>query len=411
MSFHYQENELYCEGVPLSRLAKEFGTPLYVYSKAELRKNGEVFSTAARGGALLPCYAVKANTNGTILKEIFSMGFGADIVSVGELERALRSGVNPKKIVFSGVGKKRSEIQRALEVDILSLNVESLEELHQIHQIAEQMRTSAPVSFRVNPNIPVKTHPHIATGLYRTKFGMSEKEVKQALKDLPRLPRVKAVGLSCHLGSQIMTAKPFVDAAKRLVQLAETFKKAGFPLRHLDLGGGLGISYLNEKPIAKENYLESIRKIVEPTGLSLLIEPGRCIVGTAGILLSQVILTKKNPYKNFVIIDAAMNDLIRPALYEAYHPIEPVQKKSGSLVADIVGPVCETGDFIGLKRKLPPVGSGDLLAIRHAGAYGMSMASQYNSRPRAAEVLVDGKDYRVIRKRESLETLWATEIS
>lgn len=393
------------------KLAEKFGTPLYVYSKEKLDENASAIKRAFKAYPTLPCFAVKANSNLQILKQIASHGFGADIVSVGELERALLAGIPSKKIVYSSIGKRNDEIKRALEAKIFAFNVESVGELKQINQIASEVKTTASVSLRVNPNIDAKTHPYIATGLYTTKFGIAESELNEVATELKNLKSLKLIGLSTHIGSQITSVRPFKDAAKRMSVLAIRFIENGFPLQFVDMGGGIGIRYDKEKVPALENFSKAIIDEVKKTGLDLLIEPGRAIVGDAGVLLTRVLAIKKTPKKTFVVVDAAMNDLIRPALYSAYHPITVVGKTSKKKVkVDIVGPVCETGDCFASGRLLPEVNVGDLISIGCAGAYGFSMASNYNTRAKPAEVLVDGTSFKVIRKREPLANLWSEEL-
>lgn len=411
--FLYREGRAYCEEVPLAELAREYGTPLYVYSRSTLLRHCRRFVDAFRSYPTLPCYAVKANSNLSLLREVFSQGFGADIVSIGELERALLAGVKPDTVVFSGVGKKKEEVERGLEVGILAFNVESQSELKVIQAAAQAKKKTARVSIRLNPNIEVKTHPHIATGLYATKFGVSENVLDEVVEEIKGMKELSLVGIDCHIGSQILDLGPFQQAARRLVDHAKNLKKAGFPIEHVDVGGGFGIRYSNEEPPEFQSYADAVIAEVKDSGFKLVLEPGRVVVGNAGCLLTEVLYEKKTPTKNFVIVDAAMNDLIRPSLYDAYHEINIVdatsKRSAAALEVDVVGPVCETGDFLGLNRKLPHLESGELLFIRSAGAYGMSMASNYNTRPRAAEVLVDKDEHRLIRRRETLTDLWAHE--
>ncbi len=402
---------MYCESVPLSRIAEKVGTPAYVYSKAVLQENCHRIKGAFSSYPTLACYAVKANSNLTLLKNIFALGFGADVVSVGELERALKAGAKPEQIVFSGVGKKDDEIVRALEVQVISFNVESSEELERIRSIAAQTQKTASIMFRINPNIDAKTHPHISTGLYENKFGIFAEEAMKLAETIKDDPFVNLRGLSCHIGSQILEATPFADASAQMVALCAHLMREGHPLQMIDMGGGLGIRYDDETPVSAEDYAQAIIGPVRKLGLKLVIEPGRSVVATAGVLLSRVIGNKETPKKKFLVIDAAMNDLIRPSLYSAYHSIEPTKQSSGSKgLYDVVGPVCETGDCLGSDRKLPPLSPGELVVIREAGAYGASMASNYNTRPRAPEVLVDGATFSIIRRRETLDDLWKLEV-
>lgn len=408
--FWYRNGEAFCESVGLARIAKEVGTPAYIYSRAMLSENCHMIRGAFASYPTLPCYAVKANSNQAVLKQIFSHGFGADVVSVGELERALLAGAKPEQIVFSGVGKQETEIERAIEVGILSFNVESTGEIAMLERIATAKGVTVNIMLRLNPNIDVKTNPYIATGLYSTKFGIAEDEAMQIARTLADHPHIKLVGLSCHLGSQIFDIEPYQQTAVRLAGLAGECMALGHNLGYLDLGGGFAIQYKDEVPPSMESYAKAIFSAVRKTELRLIIEPGRSVVGNSGILLTRVIGTKKTPTKQFVIVDAAMNDLIRPSLYEAYHEILPVnQSNEVSVRVDVVGPVCETGDYLGLDRELPDAETGDLLFVTCAGAYGSSMASNYNSRPRAPEVLVDGTQFRVVRTRETLQSLWENE--
>lgn len=409
--FWNKNGEEYCESVPLSKLAQEFGTPCYVYSEAALSENGHALKAAFSSYPTLPCYAVKANTNGVLLRSIFAMGFGADVVSVGELERALRAGAKPDQIVFSGVGKQKHEIERALTVGIFSFNVESGSELELLKEIASTHKIEIPFMLRVNPNIDVKTNPYIATGLYTTKFGIAEDEAMELARRLVDDEHLKLIGLSCHIGSQILEVRPFQEAAARMATLAGECAALGHPIQAIDLGGGLGIQYAEQSPPSMEDYAKALLGAVRKTELRLIIEPGRCVVGSAGVLLSKVVATKRTPKKNFVVLDAAMNDLIRPSLYEAHHTIGPVHHFEGmETLVDFVGPICETGDLLGLDRKVLWPERGDLFVIRDTGAYGYSMSSQYNSRPRAPEILVSGATYKVIRPRETLESLWKNEV-
>lgn len=409
--FETKSGILFCESVSIEEIAAKVGTPAYVYSKSTLVGNAKAMKKAFDSYPTLPCFAVKANSNLSLLKEIFGQGFGADIVSVGELERSLTAGVRRNEIIYSSIGKREDEIVRALNADILSFNVESVSELAQINQISKQMNRKAPVSLRINPDIDAKTHPYIATGLYTTKFGITEKELKGTVEVLKSSPFIELVGISTHIGSQITTLKPFADAARRMSKIAAEFKDAGFNLKFIDMGGGLGIRYKNEKVPTFQQYADTLIKAITPTGLKLLIEPGRSIVGHSGILVTTVLGIKKTPKKTFVVVDAAMNDLMRPVLYEAYHEITPVKKTSGRTVTvDIVGPICETGDCFAGKRKITETTPGELLAIHQAGAYGFSMASNYNTRCRPVEVLVDENRLKVVRQRERLESLWALEL-
>jgi diaminopimelate decarboxylase len=408
--FELRGDETYCEGVALHEIAAEVGTPAYVYSKSFLRARVAQLHDAFAAYPTQICYAVKANSNLSVLRAIFEAGTGADIVSVGELERALKAGVDPRQIVYSGVGKRDDEIQRAMDVGILSFNVESAAEMDSLARIAKARDARIPISLRVNPNISVKTNPKIATGLFSTKFGLVEGEALELAERLLNHPHLQLLGVGCHLGSQILDLSPMAEAAEVIAALARKLIEAGHRLEFVDMGGGLGITYKDERAPSLEKYAEILIQAVKPTGLRLLVEPGRWLVGNAGVLLTTVMATKKTPQKAFLIVDGAMNDLIRPAMYDAYHGIFPVRKSHGRHEPyDVVGPVCETSDIFGTERSLPHLKAGDLIYIQSAGAYGSSMASNYNTRARPAEVLVDGHHFRIIRKREALEDLWRGE--
>lgn len=412
--FHYKDGIAYCEDIPLREIAKSVGTPVYVYSQATLRRHCEALNEAFAAYPTQPCYAVKANSNLSVLREIFGLGFGADVVSIGELERALLAGCNPQKIVYSGVGKRRDEIRRAIEVGILSFNLESDFELQHVSEEAAKLGKLAQICIRINPNIDAKTHPKIATGLYTTKFGMSEAAARQLIAKIKTDANVKLVGLACHIGSQIIDIEPLRQAAERMRDLAQEVAQAGYPLEFVNMGGGLGIRYNDETPPTLEIYASTLIEAIKRTGLRLVIEPGRVIMGNVGVIVTQCIGTKTNPEKSFAIIDAAMNDLLRPSIYGSFHDILPeraVSPATPTRLTDFVGPVCETGDFIGRDRMAAPVKEGDLLIVRSCGAYGSSMASNYNSRTRSPEVLVSGNAWRVVRERERLPHLWATELT
>jgi diaminopimelate decarboxylase len=398
VGFWQHSAETYCESVSLTRIAEEIGTPVYVYSAAQLERNCRSLTAAFSAYPTLPCFAVKANSNPVLLKRIFEAGFGADVVSGGELRIALAAGARADQIVFSGVGKLESEIQLALQSKILSFHVESAEELDRLAALAQRGATVAPISFRINPNIDPKTDPKITTALYETKFGIPEPEARGLVEKVLRNPYLKLVGLSCHLGSQITDRDVFGEAAARMSQLAQEVMALGAKLSFLDLGGGVGVSYRGEKTIALEDYARTLLGPLRKTGLKLLIEPGRVVAATTGALLTRVIGRKRTPAKQFVIVDAGMNDLLRPALYGAFHRIEPVAtREMPPEKVDVVGPICETTDCFAADRELPMLTAGDLVLIRDAGAYGFSMASTYNSRPLPAEVLVDGSSFRIIR--------------
>jgi diaminopimelate decarboxylase len=399
--FVYKNGELYCEGVPVRAVAERVGTPFYLYSSATLENHFRAFDQAFAGVPHLICFAVKSNPNGAILRLLGRAGAGADIVSGGELFRALRAGIDPKKIVYAGVGKRRDEIEYALKMDILMFNVESVEELVALDQSATEMRAKAHIALRVNPDIDPGTHPYISTGLKENKFGISIDHALEFYQMARTLPNVEVVGVHQHIGSQITEVRPFVDALEKLVGFVKQLKAAGINIRYLNIGGGLGITYKDETPPHPRELSEAIRSRV-PRDCTLVLEPGRAIVGNAGILVTRVVYHKNSGDKKFVIVDAGMNDLIRPSLYEAYHEIKPVVEPSSpeSAIVDVVGPICESGDFLAKDRELPLAKQGELLAVMGAGAYGFSMSSTYNSRPRAAEVMAKGTEYFVVRGRE-----------
>ncbi|HEX5637917.1 MAG TPA: diaminopimelate decarboxylase [Gammaproteobacteria bacterium] len=407
--FNYQHNRLFAEDVDLTELASEHGTPLYVYSRATLERHWHQFDHAFGSHPHLVCYAVKANSSLAILNLLARMGSGFDIVSAGELERVLRAGGSADKIVFSGVGKKPDEIRRALEVGIRCFNVESEAELVTLNRIASEMGIRAPVSLRVNPDVDAQTHPYISTGLKDNKFGISHDIALQVYREAAAMPGIHVTGIDCHIGSQLTQVTPFVDALMKVLSLVDHLATEGIELHHIDLGGGLGIRYRNENPPTPAEQIHALLHVLGNRNLEVLIEPGRAIVGNAGVLLTEVLYLKHNDHKNFAIIDAAMNDLMRPALYSAWMDIVPLQPRHGKTLSyDLVGPVCETGDFLGKDRQLS-LQAGDLLAVRSAGAYGFSMSSNYNTRPRAAEIMVDGDKVHVIRQRETLDQLLAGE--
>ncbi|MCS7199591.1 MAG: diaminopimelate decarboxylase [Caldimicrobium sp.] len=408
--FLYHAGELYCEEVPVLKIIEKFGTPLYIYSGKTIRRHFRVFDSAFAEIKHLTCYSVKANSNLAILALLGREGAGADIVSGGELYRALKAGIPPHKIVFSGVGKTEEEIELALRAGILMFNVESLEELALLGEIAKKLKIKAPFALRANPNVDPKTHPYISTGLRKNKFGIPEEEILSAYIKFSENPYLEPLGLDAHIGSQLTTLSPFVDAVKRLRMLYEDLLSHGFSLKYLDVGGGLGIPYDQEEPPLPEEYSSALIRELKGLETTLILEPGRVIVGNAGILVTKVLYTKSNREKNFVIVDAGMNDFIRPSLYQAYHKIIPVlDRDEGQIVADIVGPVCESGDFFAKDRKIPRVRRGDYLAIMGAGAYGFVMSSNYNSRPRPPEVLVEGDQIYLIRRREDIADLVALE--
>ncbi len=405
--FQYRDDVLHCEEVPLPTIALEVGTPFYCYSHATLTRHFRVFDEAFAPIPHLICFALKANSNLAILKLFGSMGGGADVVSGGELFRALRAGVPPDRIVYAGVGKTREEIAYALKSDILMFNVESSQELQVISDVATNMGVDARVGLRINPDVDARTHPYISTGLQKSKFGIDISQAVEAYGLAQDLPRVRVVGIHQHIGSQITEVGPFVDALGKIAALIPELRALGTDIRYLDVGGGLGITYKDESPPVLTDFAEALIGVVKDLGCTILLEPGRVIVGNAGILVTRVLYTKQTPTKHFLVVDAGMNDLIRPSLYGSYHAIIPVHRKEGSptLTADVVGPICESGDFLAKDRELPAVQAGDLLAVMSAGAYGFTMASNYNARPRVPEVLGKGHRYLVIRKRETYEDL------
>ena len=409
--FQYKNEQLYVEDLPVKQLAEEFGTPLYIYSRATLERHWHAFDSALGNHPHLICYAVKANSNIGILNVMAKLGSGFDIVSQGELERVLAAGGEASKVVFSGVAKSRAEIIRALEVGIRCFNVESVAELHHINQIAGEMGKMAPISLRVNPDVDAHTHPYISTGLKENIFGVSVDEAREVYKLAATLPHVKITGMDCHIGSQLTELQPFLDATDRLIRLIEQLKEDGITLKHLDLGGGLGVTYTDETPPHPSDYAAALlNKLKDYEDLEIILEPGRAIAANAGILVAKVQYLKSNESRNFAITDTGMNDMIRPALYEAYMNIIEIDRtlEREKTIYDVVGPVCETSDFLGKQRELA-IAEGDYIAQRSAGAYGASMSSNYNSRPRTAEVLVDGDKAHLIRRRENLSELWALE--
>ncbi len=410
--FYLRNGQFFCEDTSIKEIAKKFGTPIYIYSKSAIQDNCRQFQRVFSGYPTEICYAVKANYNLSILKEIFSLGLGADVVSIGELERCLKAGLSGSKIVFSGVGKTHFEIERAIKLGVGTLNVESLSELSMIRKITEEHKTKVSINLRINPNIDVKTNPYIATGLYGTKFGIADEMVKEVLQTVKNHKFIKVEGLACHIGSQILELQRFAEAALRLRELGTDLKQMGYPISRLDLGGGLGISYNEKESVPSiEEYGQTLLNVLNTHSFKLFLEPGRSIIGNAGALVTEVIHLKQNRTRHFTIVDAAMNDLIRPCLYKAHHDIVPVEERDRSLIlTDVVGPICETGDFLGLDRYLPESMAGDLLMIKTAGAYGSTMTSNYNTRPRVAEVLVSGQEVKLIRRRESLTELWQHEI-
>lgn len=408
--FNYRNGRLFAEDVAISDIVNVFGSPCYVYSRATLEKHWHAFDRAFGAKKHLICYAVKANSNIALLNLLARLGSGFDIVSLGELERVLAAGGDPGKVVFSGVGKREDEILSALKAGIRCFNIEVSGELNRINHLAGTLGVIAPVSFRVNPDVDAKTHPYISTGLKENKFGI---DIEQALVEYRRasaMPHIRVVGIDCHIGSQLTETRPFLDALAKIMELVAHLKAEGIELQHIDLGGGLGICYHDEQPPEPSTYITALLNHLGDTDYEIMLEPGRAIVGNAGILVTRVEYLKPTAHKNFAIVDAAMNDLVRPALYDAWQAIIPVNNQSEAPVIswDVVGPVCETGDFLGKGRDLA-LKENDLLAVRSAGAYGFSMSSNYNSRPRAAEVMVDGAQMHLVRMRESLSQLWAGE--
>ncbi|HEX4454694.1 MAG TPA: diaminopimelate decarboxylase [Kofleriaceae bacterium] len=413
-AFEYRYDELFCEGVALAAIAEATGTPCYVYSRGEIERAYRAFDDALAGIPHEICYAVKANSTLGILGVLVQLGAGADIVSVGELYRWLRAGGTAEHVVFSGVGKTAAEMKTALDANIGCFNVESAEELEVLDRIARDSNQRARISFRVNPDVDPQTHPYISTGLKQNKFGVSMAEAPALFRDAAKRAAIEVVGVDCHIGSQLTKTAPFTDAIARLVALVQELAKTGVKLRHVDIGGGLGIDYgKGETIVSPAEYGIAVRAALAPLtalGITLLTEPGRAIVGAAGALISRVLYRKHNEAKHFTIVDAAMNDLMRPALYNSHHPIQPVRDPERPTIAtDVVGPICETGDFFARDRALPELEAGELVAIGAAGAYGAAMSSNYNTRPRAAEVLVSGNQFTVIRTRETYEQLVANE--
>ena len=407
--FAVRAGELHAEGVALSAVAQEFGTPAYVYSRAHIEGQYRAYTDALAGLPHLVCFAVKANSNLGVLNVLARLGAGFDIVSRGELERVLAAGGDPHRVVFSGVGKTRDDMRRALEVGVHCFNVESTDELERLQQVAAERGVVAPISLRVNPDVDAGTHPYISTGLKENKFGIDIADAEAVYARAAELPNLEILGVDCHIGSQLTTLPPFLDALDRLLALIDRLAERGIVLRHLDLGGGLGVRYRDEQPPLAGDYIQAIRERIAGRNLTLVFEPGRFIVANAGVLLTRVEYLKHTAHKDFAIVDAAMNDLIRPALYQAWMAVEPVTARQGDARRyDLVGPICETGDFLAKDRELV-LAEGDLLAIRSAGAYGFTMSSNYNTRGRAAEVMVDGDQAHLVRRRETLEELFAGE--
>lgn len=409
--FQYKNDQLMAENLAVSDIAAQFGTPLYIYSRATLERHWHAFNNAFGDRPHLICFAVKSNPNLAVLQVMAKLGSGFDIVSQGELERVLAVGGQADKIVFSGVAKSETEIARALEVGIRCFNVESVAELHRINTVAGKSGKKAPISLRVNPDVDAHTHPYISTGLKENKFGISVHEAREVYRLAKQLPHIEITGMDCHIGSQLTELQPFLDATDRLIVLMEHLREDGIELKHLDVGGGLGVPYTNETPPHPTDYVKALlEKLTKYDELAIILEPGRAITANAGILVTKVEYLKSNENRHFAIVDTGMNDMIRPALYQAYMNIIEVDRTltRESQVYDVVGPICETSDFLGKQRRLS-IAQGDLIAQRSAGAYGASMASNYNSRPRAAEVIVDGDQVYLVRRRENFAELWQFE--
>lgn len=404
--FEYKNGELFGEGVPVAQIAQAVGTPVYIYSYETLKRHYRVFDDAFKRISHITCYSCKANSNIAILRVMGSLGGGTDIVSGGELYRALQAGIQPQKIVFSGVGKTEDEIKSAIKAGILMINVESADELSAAQKVAKSMGRKASLSVRVNPQIDAKTHPYITTGLKKNKFGVLWDEAHKLYRTMKADPYLEPLGISSHIGSQILELGPFVEAVQSLKKMVLHLREEGIPVRYIDIGGGLGITYKDELPPQPREYGKVIEKELKGMDLTVILEPGRVLVGNSGILVTKLLYRKAGPGKTFYVVDGAMNDLVRPAFYDAYHEIIPVNRKTGrGIKADIVGPICESGDFFAKNRTIADLGNGELLAIMGAGAYGFSMSSNYNSRRRAAEVLVKGKEFFIIRKREIFKDL------
>ena len=407
--FLYKNNELYAEDCLVKDLAAHYGTPFYLYSRATLERHWHAFDNALSNHPHLICYAVKANSNLAVLNLLARLGSGFDIVSGGELSRVIKAGGDPKKVVFSGVGKTIDEIELALNAGIYCFNVESNAELGVINQVAKKLNKIATISIRVNPDVDAKTHPYISTGLKENKFGISMDDAESVYLQADKLSHIKIKGVDCHIGSQLTEIQPFLDAVDRVLALIDRLSSKGISITHFDVGGGLGVPYDNEMPPSPDVYAKALLERMKDRSLKLILEPGRAIAANAGVFITRVLYTKENSGKHFAIVDGAMNDLIRPSLYNAWQNIiEVTQKQSETKSYDIVGPICETGDFLGKDRNLC-IQSNDLLAVRSAGAYGFTMASNYNSRPRVAEVMVDGNQHYLVRKRETLAQLWQGE--
>jgi diaminopimelate decarboxylase len=409
--FQYKKGELYAEDVPVREIVAKFGTPVYIYSTATLARHFRAYDEAFDGKPHIICFALKANSNSALIRLFAKQGSGADVVSGGELFRALKAGVPAKKIVYAGVGKTEEEIRYALKNKILMFNAESVSELREIDRIAGEMRVKAPIALRINPDIDPQTHPYISTGLKKHKFGIPIEYALEHYRFAKSLKNTTVIGIHKHIGSQLTKISPFIDSLKRLLLLIDELAKNGIKIDYLDIGGGLGITYFDEEPPQPKDLANKILPMLKNRDITLVMEPGRSLVGNAGILVTKTLYLKSGEEKNFIIVDAGMNDLMRPSLYDAYHHIQPVVKsKRDTIIADIVGPICESGDFLAKDREVRKVKQGEYLAVMSAGAYGFSMSSNYNSRPRAAEVMVHGKEFALVRKRESLNDLLRGEL-
>jgi len=404
--FHYRDNHMFCEDVPVSEIAEDVGTPLYLYSHATLRHHFLTFQKAFDSVPHLICFSAKSNSNLAVLRLFGSLGGGLDIVSGGELFRGLQAGIPPDRIVYSGVGKREDEIEYALKSGIMMFNIESLQELELINQCGARLKKEAPIALRVNPDVDPNTHPYISTGLKEAKFGLGMESAAEVYKSASAFPYVKVIGISCHIGSQVTEVTPFVDALHRVKKLIAALETFGISISYLDIGGGLGITYDQESPPHPDEYGKAISQALGDSPFTLILEPGRVIVGNAGVLVTRVLFTKEGEGKVFVIVDAAMNDLARPSLYNAFHAIEPVVRDhKETFRADVVGPICESADFMAKDRQIPHVEAGSLLTVMSAGAYGFTMSSNYNSRPRVPEVMVMEDQFYIVRARESYEDL------
>ncbi len=404
--FKYKNSELYAENVPLRKIVEEVGTPLYVYSHRTILRHFNAYQGAFNGQPHIICFALKANSNIAVLRLLAKNGCGADVVSGGELYLALKAGVPAKKIVYAGVGKTGEEIKMALKSRILMFNIESSDEMMAIDRIAGSLKMKAPVALRVNPDIDPVTHPYISTGLKESKFGIPIEDALEYYRLAKKLPNLDIIGIHKHIGSQITTIQPFIDALKKIILLAQSLKSEGIDIKHLDMGGGLGIPYNDEHPPLPSELSKAVMPLLKDSSFNLIIEPGRSIAGNAGVFVTKAMYLKKHSRKEFVIVDGGMNDLLRPSLYNAFHNVLPLKKNSRrKVIADIVGPICESGDFLAKDREINRLAQGELLAVMSTGAYGFTMSSNYNSRPRVAEVLVNGDDFHIVRKRETYRDL------